>query len=190
MLQNLDCFSDRLIPEKPCKHEVPLFMNLRRLVVTTGEWWLQTVQSSCTGAKKSAAQMHCDGGHHVFIQLSHPGSHILSGSFKLHDLGVTRKPLKSSGYYNVSKLANGWDNLLFGEKHLREEKHGSGTKFIIIWVLMPDMMDHTNAVQPLVEHMTSLCMCGGTGVHLQTILRLSGCFCNMFSYFTFECGVS
>lgn len=190
MLQNLDCFSDRLIPEKPYKHEVSLFMNFRRLVVTAGERWLQTVQSSCTGAKKSAAQMHCDGGHHVFIQLSHPGSHILSGSFRLHDLGVTRKPLKSSGYYSVSKLAKGWENLLFKEKSLREKKHGSGTNFIIIWVLMPDAMDHTNTVQPLVESMTSLCMCGGTGVHLQTILRLSGCFCNMFSYFTFKCGMS
>lgn len=82
MLQNLDCFSDRLIPEKPCKHEVSLFMNLRRLAVTTGEWWLQTVQSSCTGAKKSAAQMHCDGGHHVFIQLSHPGFSYLIWKFQ------------------------------------------------------------------------------------------------------------
>lgn len=54
MLRNLDCFSDRLTPEEPCKHEVSLFMNFRGLAVTTGEKWFQTVLSSYTGAKESA----------------------------------------------------------------------------------------------------------------------------------------
>lgn len=50
-----------------------------------------------------------------------------------------------------------------------EREHESGTKAIIKRPALPEVTDHTAAPA---EHMTSLCMCGGEGVHL-TVKLLS-----------------
>lgn len=141
MLRNLDCFSDKLIPEEPCKHEVSLFMNFRGLAGTTGEKWFQTVLSSCTGAKESA--MCCSRAlwwrltciHSVPPPRFHSGHKKTSLTFRLLQCFKTCKGMR--------------EFIIWRKKVWEKRKHGSGTKAIIIWLIMPDVMDHANAVHPL-----------------------------------------